>query len=298
MGRFLEYSRARDIHLVLLENNLFYHRDFMRSWERGNSERPSVVKDFFDRLASNLKAATGKGLEMIAPGAWEAIKSRISLMAPPKSGDIDQIAKSIPQEQRASDAEVLAALRSIGGDAKRHGVSFEEMRMYISILNRIIKTTVVADSVERSAYFGALKSLIENPARFMALNTPEGGWSHVMAPVARALSVEARPEMKAAKIVASAVSGTPEEKTVRDAVRKALEEMSETEIRSVAWADRRTKGGRETVSRLLGPYGVDHSDFSRELESRPQLKSRFRRAKREKSEFRRSRREGSSGVQE
>jgi hypothetical protein len=297
MGSFLEYSRARDIHLTLLENNLFYHRDFMRAWERGNPERPSAVKDFFDRLGSNLKAATGKGLEMIAPDAWEAVKSKISSMVSSGRGEIDQMAKSIPQEQRASDAEVHAALRLIGGDAKRHGVSFEEMRMYISILNRIINTTVVADSVERSAYFNALKSLIENPARFMALNRPEGGWSHVMAPVAQALSIEARPEMKAAKIVASAVLGAPEEKAVRDAVRKTLEQMSDAEVRSVVWADRRTKGGREAASRLLGPYGVDNSDLSRELESRPQLKSRFRRAKREKSEFRQSRLESPPGQE-
>lgn len=287
MMRFQDYARSREISDLIAENNLFYHKDFMRSLASSRPEEPSPLGAFFDRLASNLRVATGRGLDLIPQGAWERIRSGVLSLSRPSGEDVLSVAKGLPEGERASDEEVREALAELRAEARRAGISPEEMRMYLSILNRVIKTSVASGSVDRPAYYNALRSFIEDPARFMQLTRPTGGWTSVMQPVARALSVETSPERKAAEIVASSVKGSPEEEAVRDALRKTLDDMSDAEVRSIAWADRRTRRGRESVGRITGAYGVDHADLSRELESRPELRQRLRRARRDKSSFRR-----------
>jgi len=278
MESFKDFYRTKEI-TDIIEENSFYLESAL-----GSLDYP--LTSFMTRLASNIRAQAQSGLAYLSPIVWNSIKSIIDYVASRvTSKDFDSILKQIPDEDRAKDEDVKKAFEVLKKD--NSGISFEEMRMYMSILNQIIKINVLVKKVDSSAYYNALKSLIENPARFMNLNRPKGSWSDKLRPVANALS-NSSPIQKAADLIAKSVSGKPEEEVVVQALKKTLEEMSDLEIRSIVWADRRFKKGREDVSKTLAPYDIDQSDLSVELERRPELRSRFRQARRQKSKFRKS----------
>jgi hypothetical protein len=278
MESFKDFYRTKEI-TDIIEENSFYLESAL-----GSLDYP--LTSFMTRLASNIRAQAQSGLAYLSPIVWNSIKSIIDYVASRvTSKDFDSILKQIPDGDRAKDEDVKKAFEVLKKD--NSGISFEEMRMYMSILNQIIKINVLVKKVDSSAYYNALKSLIENPARFMNLNRPKGSWSDKLRPVANALS-NSNPIQKAADLIAKSVSGKPEEEVVVQALKKTLEEMSDLEIRSIVWADRRFKKGREDVSKTLAPYDIDQSDLSVELERRPELRSRFRQARRQKSKFRNS----------